>query len=137
MIGRSGDYIVDPDSGCWLWQRSLTSGGYGRVQRSGAGGAETTAHRWYFEQAGGVIPRGHHVDHLCRNRACVNPAHLEAVTPAENCRRALGKLNAEDVRRIRWLSRQGFGPTAIASLFPVKQATISNVLSGARWGDIE
>jgi hypothetical protein len=52
----------------------------------GKGGARS-AHRFYYEQHVGPIPEGLQLDHLCRNTRCVNPAHLEPVTGAENMRR--------------------------------------------------
>jgi hypothetical protein len=76
--------LVDVVSGCWLWT-GASQGGYGRF-RSGDGGAQ--AHRYSYESLVGPIPKGMHLDHLCRNPPCVNPAHLEPVTPEENSRRA-------------------------------------------------
>jgi hypothetical protein len=72
-------------SGCWLWTGSLNSNGYGKFKRAGR---MTYAHRASFEAAKGPIPRGLTIDHLCRNRRCCNPDHLEAVTHQENVRRA-------------------------------------------------
>jgi hypothetical protein len=77
------DYIVD-EHGCWIWQRTLDSKGYGVLRRSGIA---HQAHRWYWEQEHGAVPDGLEMDHLCRVRACVNPDHLEPVTHAENIRR--------------------------------------------------
>jgi hypothetical protein len=72
------------DEECWPWTASLNSHGYGQInirQRP------IHAHRVAYELAGGVIPDGLVIDHLCRNRACVNPAHMEIVTRGENVRR--------------------------------------------------
>lgn len=73
------------DDGCWEWQASLAGGGYGSfvVQNR----RRVPAHRYAYEALRGQIPAGLQIDHLCRNRKCVNPAHMEPVTQQENIRR--------------------------------------------------
>jgi hypothetical protein len=76
-------YIID-ENGCWVWQASRTSHGYGRVS---VRGRVMVAHRAMYEKYIGPVPDGLELDHLCRNPPCCNPAHMEPVTHAENMQR--------------------------------------------------
>ena len=78
----------EPMSGCWLWVGWTDDKGYGRIKFGSRKGARV--HRVLFEQIRGPVPVGKELDHLCRVRCCLNPAHLEPVTHAENCRRGNG-----------------------------------------------
>lgn len=68
-----------------MWKASIKPSGYGQFHLDGT---TVLAHRFAYEDAVGPIPEGLHLDHLCGVRRCVNPAHLEPVTIAENNRRA-------------------------------------------------
>lgn len=73
------------EGSCWVWTGTMTSDGYGRVYTSKT--KRVPAHRYAYEAIAGPIPEGAELDHLCRNRACVRPVHLEPVTSRENQRR--------------------------------------------------
>jgi hypothetical protein len=75
-------------SPCWIWTGPLHEAGYGRTSVPGVG-QRVRIHRLAYETFVGPIPEGLVIDHLCRVRACCNPAHLEAVTSAENIRRGI------------------------------------------------
>ena len=81
---RLWSYVLVSHTGCWLWQASCTTNGYGKASFNGK---QRPAHRVFYEQLVGAIPEGLDLDHLCRIRNCVNPDHLEPVTRSENLRR--------------------------------------------------
>lgn len=77
--------VVVDENGCWIWQLHLSPGGYGYVKigpRSAR--VQVMSHRLSYMAFVGEIPEGLQLDHLCRVRACCNPAHLEPVTCREN-----------------------------------------------------
>lgn len=128
-------YAVNLETGCWEWAGELSSNGYGRVWRDGE---RIAAHRAYYEQEVGPIPDGHLLDHTCRVRCCVNPAHLEPVIPAENIRRAVphkrigGCLSHQAVKVIRASKKTN---AALAQQFGVAASTISEARRGITWND--
>lgn len=73
------------DDDCWLWRGQVTRQGYGRIK---VARRFLHAHRFAYELEVGPIPEGLTIDHLCCNRLCQNPAHMEPVTAGENSRRA-------------------------------------------------
>lgn len=122
-------------AGCWLWTGSISSTGYGTHTYSGPSRRTVLAHRMVYELHRGTIPVGHDLDHLCRVTRCVNPSHLEPVTPAENCHRgAKTKLTAEQVSAIRATYAAGEATQPeLAARFGVHNATISRIIRGERW----
>lgn len=94
------------------------------------------AHAIRYLQAGGVIPAGMVLDHLCGNRACCNPAHVEPVTQAVNVRRSKStKLTALQVNEIRLLAASGVKQGKIAEQFGIHQSHVSGIASGRFWSD--
>jgi hypothetical protein len=77
------------DNGCWIWPGAKSSNGYGMVGLGGHGKGTAFTHRVTWEAENGPVLDGHDLDHLCRVRACCNPAHLEPVTRQENVDRGL------------------------------------------------
>ena len=69
-----------PNFGCWQFTGPLRPDGYCQVQLTGKRGKKVLGHRLTYETYVGPVPEGLDLDHMCRNRGCVNPAHLEPVT---------------------------------------------------------
>jgi hypothetical protein len=125
-------YIINPDTGCWVWQRNQ-SHGYGILS---VDGVHQMAHRYYYESTVGPIPSGMQIDHLCRNTLCVNPDHMEVVTNAENGRRGAGaKLTWDDVAAIRDLCHQGVPHKDIASRYGTTASYVGQIRIGRTWAD--
>src|SRR5690349_8969939 len=78
----------NPITGCWDWLGAPRGNGYGGFAWDGR--KSIAAHRASWQLLRGPIPSGLTLDHLCRNRRCVNPAHLEPVTMRENILRGIG-----------------------------------------------
>ena len=85
---RLMSHIERSDDGCWNWTGAISKGGYGTVWiQTPDGRKKVYAHRLSYESLVGNIFEGRQIDHLCRNRRCANPAHLESVTQRENLMR--------------------------------------------------
>jgi hypothetical protein len=124
-------YEVDPATDCWVWQRAVAYG-YGRV-RSPADGRLALAHRVAYEQANGPIAEGLHVDHLCRNRACVNPDHLEVVTHTENVHRGFRHRFGPVVDDVRRLHAEGVAIRALAREYGITRAAVRTIVRRTTW----
>lgn len=102
MGGKSAplDQLYAVRDECWPWLGRIASNGYGQYRR------HDLAHRAVYEALVGSIPEGLHIDHLCRNRWCVRPDHLEPVTQAENNRRSrAGEVNGARQRALTHCKR--------------------------------
>lgn len=140
--------MADPESGCWLWQKSRGSHGYGQI---GTGGARTElAHRVAFEVYHKEPSNFKVVMHSCDNRQCCNPEHLSEGTYTDNLNDALSKgrhsvpdtpdnrgsnhgmskLTEEAVKRIYLDSRPR---KEVANEFNVSVQTVSDIRGGKSW----
>lgn len=111
---------VNHESGCWDWLGVISKYGYGTANcwNDRLGSNRTTlVHRHSYETHTGPIPEGMQIDHLCRNRRCCNPKHLEAVTPKENLRRARKVQPTERVPLYAIVNVNETGPCSIEKAY--------------------
>lgn len=120
------------DDGCWNFN--------GYIDKSGRAGAihmdgkYQRSYRAYYERMHGPVPHGLQLDHLCRNRRCINPDHLEPVTAAENTRRGVAcKLNRDDVAVIRLAAISGRKQIDLAREYGVSKDHINRIVRGKAW----
>ena len=126
--------ILEEDRGyrslCWVWQGIKSQRGYGYVSMDGR---TQMVHKVLWEKEHGPIPSGLELDHLCRVKACVNPAHLEPVTHRENTRRAWPTSRPEFREKVRQMWQSGgYSMRAIGREMGVKHDTISRLLKEER-----
>lgn len=119
---------------CWEWQgRVSPQTGYGKKQFHSR---TLLAHRWMWEQLFGPIPKGAVINHLCRNRACVNPHHLEVVSQAQNCRHGrASKLTEAQVAEIKAAKgdRKWGDGAKLARKYGVSGGLIHDIWNGRAW----
>lgn len=131
--GRRVGWEVNPVTGCWDWRGAKQPNGYGVAGLPGQNRTRR-AHRIVYERLHGAVPVGFELDHLCRNRGCVNPGHLEVVDRRTNARRGLrSKLTIEAVKEIR--ARYAAGGVTLSDLAAehgVHNSTINRAITGRR-----
>lgn len=132
---RHFSYEIDETTGCITWGGRLNGDGYAIMT---IGGDTVRVHKLMWESRNGRVPDGLVLDHLCRNRACINPDHLEAVTPAENVRRgALTRLRIWEVRVIkRSLATGEVSLQDVADTFGISLSHAYGIAAGRRWADV-
>lgn len=123
---------------CWLWTGSLHPKGYGGFNIGNH--KSVRAHRFIYELLVGKIPVGMLLMHSCDNPSCVNPKHLSIGTDADNrldsClkgRAAHSSLDAEQVKEIRKLRKEGYLLRELSDLFGVTLENIHYIIRGKIW----
>lgn len=128
-------WIVDQETGCWNWTGTMTRG-YGKFTLT-SGNTQITigAHRLVWRLYGGAkIGSTHQLDHVCRNRKCVNPEHMEIVTISENNRRKPAtRLTEAVVTQIRSELSSGAHYKVIAAKYGLTMGHVINIRERRVW----
>lgn len=133
MVGSG--YVLDErgfSSACWISRRAVSGNGYGKVR---VGENHVALHVLNYVMKFGPVPNGLELDHLCRQRGCCNPDHLETVTHPVNVQRgALAKLTPRDVVEIRLLDKSVSNRLA-GQMFGVGASQVSRIRNRKSWRD--
>lgn len=129
------DYLIDVDTGCWVWQKGTIRG-----YPMGSGSTGTSrVHRAYYERAHGPIPPGHDIHHLCGNTRCINPAHLQAAHERDHDVEHALTANGYDfdfIRQVRSDRRAGMTIRSICRKYDLTYSTVQYWVNGASWSDV-
>jgi transcriptional regulator with XRE-family HTH domain len=124
------NYVIDPDTGCWIWQgyRDPTGYPYQRVNEQ-----YVSARRWHYEQQYGPIPEGRNLLPQCDQRVCVCPTHMQPAPPRDIVRaQSSTRMDVAKVREIRSLAGQ-VPQRVIAEQFGISQSHVNQIIRGKRW----
>ncbi len=127
-------YDIDKQTECWIWKQYISPKGYGQLTYKQK---VYRAHRFFWLQYNGSLPNWNKrevLDHLCKNKLCVNPSHLESTTVSINTRRGKSaKLNSKDIDKIKLLKSNGKRQIDIAKIFNINQCHVSRIVNSLRW----
>jgi hypothetical protein len=142
IIRFNQKYIVNVETGCWEWQDSLSTFGYGRLSQNGK---SIKAHRFAYEYYYGSINEGYFICHSCNNRRCVNPKHLRQDTQKSNMIDMVlsnnGKhqlLSLDEVIEIKKALKYYYRGQCkdLAHFYKVSEKTISLIKTGKTWSHV-
>lgn len=138
-------FEVIPFHQCWEWVAMLDRDGYGKIR---FGAKKLLAHRVSYKLHNGDIPPGMCIMHTCDNRACVNPTHLKAGTPADNAKdmfykgrnnNVAGERNGSNkysecaVIKARELHSMGFSNKQISELLGIERSSVCRIVNRVIW----
>jgi len=145
---RFRELVEGVPSRCWLWKGNLSKG-YARFYLPEKQ-QEVYAHRWSWELANGPIPSGFELHHKCKNKACVNPQHLELISHRDHMRlhgrlgvwsgesNGQSKRTETDILVIKFLNSYLFLPARhISKAMKIPERSIYSILSGESWKSIQ
>jgi hypothetical protein len=133
LVDRNGPVVVQELGNCWNWLGFHDRDGYGRTQDQNRRYRNVARISWELEN-GETIPRGYEPHHLCRNKGCLRPSHIEPLTKFENNSLDHRVLTEKDVLEIRQEYESGIRKADLARKYKVAYMTITFIVRRVTWG---